>query len=64
MKWEKLEEFCTISRAKIPWGWLVMSVNDVMTPMNTGYDKPEMLQGYEWRSSITFVFDPFHWWKL
>jgi len=62
MNWEKIDE--SISRSRAPWGWLVMYQTDVYTPMNTGYAQPEMMQGYEWRTSITFVFDPFHTWKI
>lgn len=43
-------------RTKVPWGWIVECVGDVM--------EKNMESGYQWRPSITFVFDPFHWWKI
>jgi 3-methyladenine DNA glycosylase AlkC len=62
MKRDRIEENCY--RIRVPWGWIVEVYQDVFTPMYTGYEQPEMKTGYEWRVSITFVFDPFHWWKI
>lgn len=62
--WEMIDENPTVYRARIFNGWLVRLSLDVMTPINTGYDKPEMLTGYEWRESLTFVPDPNYEWKL
>lgn len=61
MSWEKIDD--EYSRVKVPWGWLVQQQSDVMTPINTGYAQPELQRGYEYRASITFIFDPFHIWK-
>lgn len=62
--WQSIESDHSnhLDRTRVPWGWLVMSTDDVMTPVNTGYSLPETFTGYEWRTSITFVFDPFHKW--
>ncbi len=64
MNWEKIDNDPSYSRTRVPWGWLVQHQADVMTPMHTGYAHPEMMTGYEWRTSIAFVFDPFHRWKV
>lgn len=50
----------TIRRQKVPWGWLVVVVDEVMhTSTERGRE-----WGQDWRTSITFVFDPFHWWEV
>lgn len=49
-------------RTRTPWGWLVESVDDVCTPAD--YTNNIHAYGSEWRTSITFVFDPFHMWKV
>ena len=58
IKWETLttDIAVTIQRAQVPGGWLVISVDEVITP-NTLNDT-----GYEWRSSICFMPDPNHEW--
>lgn len=61
MKWTKIDD--CISRCRVPWGWLVMHQSDAITPVNKGYTIPVYETGYEWRTAITFVFDPFHMWK-
>lgn len=63
LKWEPVDQnmATTISRAKVPWGWILLAVDDVYK-----IDSPHSYligPGYEWRTSITFMFDPFHWWK-
>jgi hypothetical protein len=61
IKWETIEQECatTIYRTRVPWGWLVYAVDDVFhsTSERTG-------SGWDWRSSVAFVFDPFHWWRV
>ena len=47
----------SLFRTKVPFGWLVVISSDVV------HSKRDMQSGWDWRSSITFVFDPFHWWK-
>jgi len=47
-----------ISRTRTMFGWLVIVVNDVMTHFSDN----RIEHGYEWRSSVTFIFDPFHTW--
>jgi hypothetical protein len=66
LNWEgiKHDHGFTMQRTPIPGGWLVAVVSDVMTPINTGYNMPEPREGYEWRTSITFVPDPNHEWKV
>lgn len=59
LDWESLDSNDSFyySRAKIPNGWLYKCTADVQTSVNTGYDKPENMQGYEWRVTMTFVPD-------
>lgn len=66
LKWEEIkhDNVFILRRAKIFGGWLVSAISDVMTPVNTGYNIPELKDGYEWRTSIAFVPDPNHEWKL
>ena len=65
MSWEILEHDRSnyLTRSRTPWGWLVMSTDDALTSQYTVYSTPENMTGYQWRTSITFVFDPFHCWK-
>ena len=49
-----------IARAKVPGGWLVTCTQDVNTQLP---ERGITGQGYEWRTSITFVPDPNHEWK-
>jgi len=51
-----------MTRVSIPGGWLVRYTEDVRSPVFTGYEAPEYIQGYEWRTSITFVPDVNHEW--
>jgi len=51
-------------RAKVFGGWLVRYTENVMTRMNTGYSQPESIQGYEWRTAITFLPDINHEWQV
>ena len=64
-KWEDLTDdnfATTLRRTKVPWGWLVMAIEEVIhNRMDNGQG---MIGGWDWRTSITFVFDPFHWWKV
>ncbi len=53
-----------LRRAEVIGGWLVIAISDVMTPMNQGHSQPVPMEGYEWRTSITFVPDPDHQWKI
>lgn len=64
LEWEQIEHNHGnyLTRAKVFGGWLVMSTDEVQTPMDEGYDKPVNRQGYEWRTSITFVPDLKHEW--
>ena len=49
------------NRAKVPGGWIVLAVTDVLThlPEQSLY----MQSGYEWRNLMTFVPDPKHLWR-
>jgi hypothetical protein len=66
LNWEEIEHNHSFNliRVRIPGGWLVSATEDVRSPMDTGYNKPEYYKGYEWRTSITFVPDPNHEWKI
>lgn len=65
LEWERIDDSTSagVYRAKVFGGWLIMATDDVITPVNTGYSMPEYHQGYEWRTSITFVPDLKHEWK-
>lgn len=47
-------------RARIFGGWLVTVTSDVIH--DTEYNG--MTSGHDWRTSVTFVFDPFHLWRI
>lgn len=52
-----------IKRARIPMGWIVEEstvVSHMLFNAKYGGNGPD---GYDWRISITFVFDPLHLWK-
>lgn len=59
MKWQWIEKGY-LERARVPYGWLVRSHSDVCHFLPDQGVK----SGWDWRVSICFVFDPFHWWKL
>lgn len=53
-------ECLLIQRAKVPGGWLVREVMDVL------HDDPNrgnLQSGWEWRSSLTFIPDPEYLWE-
>lgn len=60
------ESICTtpcgdhFQRAKIFGGWIVTVSSNVSHIME--YNRID--DGYDWRTSITFVFDPFHLWRI
>lgn len=58
-KWENVSHNSGgyLSRMKVPGGWLVREVMDVMT-----FNRDEHNTGYEWRSSICFMPDINHEW--
>ena len=47
----------TVRRSKIFGGWLVL-VTSYVFHTDGNYN------GIDWRTSVTFVFDPFHLWKI
>lgn len=62
MNWETVDNpnrSTHISRCRVPFGWLVTATEDVVDNL---HERREA--GYEWRTSITFVFDPFKMWKV
>jgi hypothetical protein len=59
MEWETIEY--NLFRTKVPNGWLVKISEHVMTNMHPNSIASE---GYEWRSSICFVPDEGHYWKI
>lgn len=52
-----------MNRTKVFGGWLVSAISDVNTVLPDGIGIRND-QGYEWRTSITFVPDPNHEWTL
>lgn len=51
-----------MQRAKVPMGWLVEDSTDVCHMLyneKTGAGT----SGWDWRVTLTFVFDPFHLWR-
>ena len=61
LKWEEIKDNMghgALFRARVPWGWLVREEQDVFhLTMDRSW-------GWDWRTSLTFVFDPFHWWRV
>ena len=55
--WEEIDRAFTLLRARVPGGWLVVSVDEVseLAPNGRAY-------GFEWRTAPTFVPDPEHSW--
>lgn len=62
--WEKVEQDQAgyLYRTKVPGGWLVKDVQDVLTTDEQAGLR--MHQDYEWRSSLCFVPDPNHSWEI
>jgi hypothetical protein len=62
IEWEEIPQdlSCYLRRAKVPGGWLVIATEDVVH--NTEY--LGMIGGWDWRTSICFVPDSGHEWKL
>ena len=62
MQWEPIPQDIagTLWRAKVPGGWLVNMVNDVTQIL----PDQGLTQGYDWRSSLTFLPDPSHLWGM
>lgn len=61
MDWEWIDEDF-LKRARVPWGWLVQAYEDVAHNMAVVGKGMEF--GWDHRISITFVFDPFHRWRI
>jgi hypothetical protein len=63
IEWEDIESNRghTMSRAKVPGGWLVRICNEVQTIRGTG-EINQLDTGFEWRESICFLPDPTHSW--
>jgi hypothetical protein len=64
LEWEQVEHNHgnAIHRAKVFGGWLIMSTDEVQTQVYEGYDIPSIREGYEWKTSITFMADINHQW--
>jgi hypothetical protein len=59
---DAIQSSTDMSRAKIPTGWLVeetTSVSHIVFHYQSGNDA----DGYDFRVTLTYVFDPFHLWK-
>lgn len=65
LNWEEIkhDRGFYMNRAKIFGGWLVSAISDVSSVLPNG-DGIMTQQGYEYRTSITFVPDPNNEWKL
>ena len=48
-----------VYRAKVPGGWLVATSNDAVVTIHD-----IVQEGYQWRTSITFMPDPKHEWEV
>lgn len=57
MKWEYFEGG-TLRRSRVPFGWLVIYQNSVITELYQ-----EVHHDAESRDSICYVFDPFKKWR-
>ena len=62
MKFEEIQTDLadTFRRAKVFGGWIVTVTSDVVHMT----DSTGMNNGWDWRTSMAFVFDPFHLWKI
>ena len=62
LEWEEIKQnhAGTLYRAKVPNGWLIKEVQDVLTNV----DGVNNTSGYQWTSSITFVPDFEHLWVI
>ena len=67
LTWEEIkqdDQAIYMKRMKIVGGWIVQATMDALTPQYHGYNIPVQESGYQWRTSITFVPDPNHEWKI
>jgi len=60
MNWEMIKDG-HLRRARTPWGWLVETKRDVIPALTERAQ--DIVSKWDHRISITFVFDPFHWWR-
>lgn len=58
--WEMIDSAGTLFRLSVPGGWLVKHMETVLTEMINH----ELQTGYEWRTSIAFVPDENHEWRV
>jgi|WetSurMetagenome_2_1015567.scaffolds.fasta_scaffold653595_1 hypothetical protein len=66
LQFEKVETNLGASfmqRAKVPMGWLVEDSTDVAHMSYAAQYGCNGPSGFDWRISLTFVFDPFHLWR-
>jgi hypothetical protein len=63
LEWERVDNnhAGVLYRSRVPWGWLVYDVQEVFHPDRCEMDRSGT--GWDWRTSMAFVFDPFHWWR-
>ena len=63
LEWEEIKQNNAgyLSRAKVIGGWLVKYTDNVLKDLNS---ECTMQDGYEWRSSITFVPDVNYEWSV
>lgn len=64
LKWEDIshDNGFILRRARVFNGWLVSAISDVQTNVSLSEGYIQRSEGYEWRTSITFVPDPNHEW--
>jgi len=66
IEWQEVPQphLAKLYRAKVFGGWLVKTVDEVLTPTFLQQGRFERSPEMEWRTSITFVPDPKHEWDL
>jgi hypothetical protein len=53
----------SMQRARVPLGWVVEDSTDVCHMSYAAQYGADGPSGWDWRISMTFVFDPFHLWR-
>jgi hypothetical protein len=61
MEWEQIDKHGFERRARVPFGWLFRIDEIVWHEPNKDFAGGD---GWDWRPAVTFIFDPFHCWKL
>jgi hypothetical protein len=66
LKWEDIPQSTSgvLQRTKVHGGWLVKEVHEVYVDLKIDHIRPLEGNGYTWTSSLTFIPDINHEWKL